>query len=102
MAAEDVSLDLARVRQHLDGKRGKEYWRSLEELAGTPAFQELLEREYPRQAGGWLEGVDRRQFLKLMGASLALAGLAGCSQQAPRERIHPYVRSPEEIVPGRP
>src|SRR6266545_7653783 len=58
--------------------RGQEYWRSLEELAQTEGFEELLESEFPRQAGGWLDGLDRRQFLRLMGASLALAGLTGC------------------------
>src|SRR4029077_9401973 len=48
-----------------------------------------------------LAAVDRRQFLKLMGASLALAGLGACTRQ-PAERIMPYVRAPEEIVPREP
>src|SRR5579862_2046070 len=79
------------------------YWRSLEELAQTPEFQELVEREYPGQAGEWTNSADRRQFLTLMAASLGLAGLGGCSPSAaPRERIVPYVRQPEEIVPGKP
>src|SRR5438045_8428778 len=63
-------------------------------------FEELLHREFPQHASEWDEGTDRRTFLKLMGASLALAGLAGCSYQPP-ETVVPYVRQPEEIVPGK-
>ncbi|HEX8335168.1 MAG TPA: TAT-variant-translocated molybdopterin oxidoreductase, partial [Pyrinomonadaceae bacterium] len=87
------------VRAKLENKRGREYWQSLEELAGTEEFDELLHREFPQHASEWDEGADRRTFLKLMGASLALAGLTGCSYQPP-ESIVPYVRQPEEIVPG--
>src|SRR5215469_2530326 len=98
-------LDLAAVRARLEGKRGREYWRSLDELASTPEFQDLLEREFPRQAIGWSEDEDsvagRRNFLKLMGASLALGGLAACTRQ-PTEHIMPYIRQPEELIPGRP
>ncbi|HYV34527.1 MAG TPA: TAT-variant-translocated molybdopterin oxidoreductase, partial [Gemmataceae bacterium] len=84
-------------------KTGQDYWRSLEELAQTPEFQELVEREYPGQAGEWTNPVSRRQFLTLMAASLGLAGLNGCSPTAaPQQTIVPYVRPPEEIVPGRP
>src|SRR5919205_1020452 len=88
------------VRAQLQEKRGREYWQSLEELAGTEEFDELLHREFPQHASEWDEGADRRTFLKLMGASLALAGLTGCSYQPP-ETIVPYVRQPEEIVPGK-
>jgi molybdopterin-containing oxidoreductase family iron-sulfur binding subunit len=98
-------LDLAAVRQRLDSASGREYWRSLEQLAGTPEFEDLLHREFPRQAIGWSEDENpaegRRNFLKLMGASLALAGLTGCTRQ-PTEHIVPYVRQPEELIPGRP
>ncbi len=88
------------VRAKLESKRGREFWQSLEELAGTAEFDELLHSEFPRQASEWDESTDRRTFLKLMGASLALAGLAGCSYQPP-ETIVPYVRQPEEMVPGK-
>ena len=84
---------------------GKEYWRCLEELADSEAFEELLRAEYPRQAAAWADSVDRRGFLKLMGASLALAGLSGCLSPAPAptdEKIVPYVKQPEEIIPGKP
>ena len=88
------------VRARLEQKRGREFWQSLEELAGTKEFEELLHREFPQHASEWDEGTDRRTFLKLMGASLALAGLSGCSYQPP-ESIVPYVRQPEEMVPGK-
>jgi molybdopterin-containing oxidoreductase family iron-sulfur binding subunit len=95
-------LDLAAIRERLAGLRGQQYWRSLEELADSEAFAELLEREFPRQASGWMGPISRRSFLKLMGASLALAGLTGCAVE-PREKIVPYVRGPDVIVvPGKP
>jgi molybdopterin-containing oxidoreductase family iron-sulfur binding subunit len=98
-------LDLAAVRARLQGAHGRDYWRSLDELAATPEFQDLMEREFPRQAVGWSEDEDpvkgRRNFLKLMGASLALAGLSACTRQ-PTEYITPYVRQPEDLIPGRP
>src|SRR5262249_50058231 len=76
-------------------------WRSLDELAGTPAFAEYLAEEFPREAARLAAAVDRREFLKLAGASLALAGLTACTKQ-PEERIVPYVRQPEHVVPGHP
>ncbi len=76
-------------------------WRSLEEWAGTPEFEEFVHREFPDRATEWTDPVSRRRFLTLMGASIALAGMQGCSQ-APPEKIVPYVRQPEEIVPGKP
>jgi MoCo/4Fe-4S cofactor protein with predicted Tat translocation signal len=79
---------------------GKQYWRSLEELADSPIFEEFVQREFPQQAEEWNDPVERRTFLKLMGASLALAGLSGCVIQPP-EKIVPYVKQPEEEIPGR-
>src|SRR5215813_12158068 len=83
-----------------EGKSKKAYWRSLEELVDAPEFREFVEREFPQQAEEWDNPVERRTFLKLMGASLALAGLSGCVYQPP-EKIVPYVKQPEEEVPGR-
>src|SRR5262249_27390426 len=101
MEESNTPLELAEVRQKLADARGPEYWRCLDELSQTPGFREMLEREFPRQAGEWTDPVSRRQFLKLMAASLALAGIQGCAQ-APRETIMPYVEQPEGITPGRP
>jgi len=94
-------LDLAAIRARLDGAPGPRYWRSLEELAETPEFQSFLHREFPENASEFTDPEGRRTFLKLMGASLALAGLSGCAKP-PEEKIVPYVRQPEEFVPGRP
>ncbi len=81
------------------GSGGTKYWRSLEELADAPEFREFVEREYPQQAEEWNDPFERRTFLKLMGASLALAGLSGCAFQPP-EKIVPYVTQPEG-TPGK-
>jgi MoCo/4Fe-4S cofactor protein with predicted Tat translocation signal len=95
-----VAVDLAAVRARLARTSGREFWRGLEELADSAEFAAYLHAEFPRQASV-LDTVGRRQFLKLMGASLALAGLNACTRQ-PAEKIVPYVRAPEEIVPGEP
>jgi MoCo/4Fe-4S cofactor protein with predicted Tat translocation signal len=95
------SLDLITIQAQLAEARGPHYWRSLEELANTAEFQDFLQREFPRQASEWPDAFSRRHFLKLMGASLALAGLTACSGQPP-EAIVPYVEAPEGFVPGTP
>jgi MoCo/4Fe-4S cofactor protein with predicted Tat translocation signal len=100
-----AKLTLADVRAKLDGKTGKRYWKNLDELADTPGFHEMLQEEFPRQANGaaneWVDAVSRRGFLKVMGASFALAGLAGCTKQ-PDEPIFPYVKQPEDLILGKP
>jgi molybdopterin-containing oxidoreductase family iron-sulfur binding subunit len=96
-------IDLNEIRARLAGTRGKQYWRSLEELAETTAFKEFLHREFPKGAAELNEPLSRRTFLKLMGASLALAGLGGCAAEPPREKIVPYVGQPDPaITPGKP
>jgi MoCo/4Fe-4S cofactor protein with predicted Tat translocation signal len=96
------ALDLKTVQEKLSAAQGPQYWRSLEELAAKPEFEELLHREFPRQASEWVgDNVSRRNFLQLMSASLALAGLSGCTKM-PTQKIVPYVRQPEEMVLGRP
>jgi MoCo/4Fe-4S cofactor protein with predicted Tat translocation signal len=98
---ETTGMRLEAARERLTGARGPQYWRSLEELSSEPGFTEMLEREFPRQAGEWTDPVSRRGFLKLMSASLALAGLSACTKQ-PEEAIVPYVQQPEDLVPGKP
>src|ERR1700742_568298 len=97
----DRPLDLASVRAKLGAKTGKQYWRTLDELADDPHFDELMHREFPRHASEWDESVDRRNFLKLMGASLAFAGMAGCKSNE-QESIIPYVKQPDGMVLGKP
>lgn len=80
--------------------KGREFWRSLDELADDPAFHERVQREFPSAVEAIVDPVERRTFLKLMGASLGLAGVTACTKQ-PAEKIVPYVRQPEEIVPGK-
>jgi molybdopterin-containing oxidoreductase family iron-sulfur binding subunit len=80
--------------------KAKKYWRSLEELADAPEFREFVTREYPQHAEEWDDPVERRTFLKLMGASMALAGLSGCVFQPP-EKVVPYVTQPEHGTPGK-
>ena len=99
--AELAPLDLAAARERLQSRGGAAYWRSLEELAETPEFGELLDREFPRFASEWPDGVSRRNFLQLAAASLGLAGLTACTRQ-PIEKIVPYVRQAEEFLPGKP
>jgi molybdopterin-containing oxidoreductase family iron-sulfur binding subunit len=94
-------LDLSGLRRRLADSTGRTYWKSLEELARAPQFLEYLHREFPEQASSFDDPEGRRDFMKMMGASLALAGLTGCTRQ-PEEKIVPYVKPPEEVVPGRP
>jgi MoCo/4Fe-4S cofactor protein with predicted Tat translocation signal len=94
-------MSLAAVREELKPAKGKRYWRSVDELADTAEFQEAVEREFPGAAQEWVDPVSRRGFMKLMGASMALAGLAGCTKQ-PEEPIYPYVKAPEDLILGKP
>src|ERR1700742_3383251 len=79
---------------------GKQYWRSLNELEDTPSFREFVEREFPQHASEWFGG-SRRTFLKIMGASMALAGLAGC-RRWPVENLAPYAHRPAGRMDGVP
>jgi MoCo/4Fe-4S cofactor protein with predicted Tat translocation signal len=100
-AVNAAPMSLAQVREELKGTKGKRYWRSIDELANTDEFQAAVEREFPAAAQEWVDPVSRRGFMKLMGASMALAGLAGCTKQ-PNEPIYPYVKAPEDLILGKP
>jgi len=91
---------ISTIRARLGGKSGRALWRSLEEHSQTKDFQAFLDAEFPSIAPMAAE-IDRRSLLKVMGASLALAGLSGCSGE-PDEEALPYVRSPEFVIPGNP
>jgi MoCo/4Fe-4S cofactor protein with predicted Tat translocation signal len=90
----------SRITTH-DSRQRSAFWRTLEERAEDPTFQERLYNEFPTEIESIVDPVERRTFLRLMGASLALAGVTACTRQPP-EKIVPYVRQPEEIVPGKP
>jgi MoCo/4Fe-4S cofactor protein with predicted Tat translocation signal len=100
-SAANAPVSLATLRTRLNGKSGKAYWRSLEELAESDEFYEALHREFPENASEWNDPVGRRRFMRLMGASLALAGLTACTKQ-PTEYFAPYAKQPEEVTLGRP
>src|SRR5262249_42785426 len=96
-------IRLPMIDDRLPSPTSREYWRSLEEFAATPEFLDLMEREFPEQASNWHDPVSRRNFLTVMGASLALGGVAGCNTREPAVKIVPYVHKPDPItVPGKP
>ena len=96
-----VPINIQAVRARLEQQGGPQVWRSLEAVAETTEFKDYLHREFPTNASEWLDPVGRRSFMKLMSASMALAGVTACTVQ-PTELIVPYVRQPEEVIPGRP
>ncbi len=81
-----------------DIQSGKNYWRSLEELADTDEFREQLDNEFPGGIDAPVSGMTRRRFLQVMSASIALVSLAGC--RWPEEKIMPYAARPEGVDPG--
>lgn len=94
-------VDLGALRRKLAQQKGPAYWRSLDELAETPAFIEYLKNEFPRFVDSAMATFDRRRFLQLMAASLALGGLGGCGRETNQRQLWPYVVQPPGIVPGR-
>nr|HMT09431.1 TAT-variant-translocated molybdopterin oxidoreductase [Pyrinomonadaceae bacterium] len=100
MSSTEIKPSFAALRDSILAKNGKQYWRSLEEHADTPEFREFISQEYPHEIEEWDSGLSRRNFVKVMGASLALAGLSGCVIQPP-EKIVPYVQDPVGQLPGK-
>ena len=101
MVSKDSTSNFALLRDKILQQNGKKYWRSVEEFVDAPEFEEFVKEEYPAHAEEWDSSLSRRNFVKIMGASLAFAGLSGCVIQ-PAEKIVPYVRQPEGLVPGKP
>jgi molybdopterin-containing oxidoreductase family iron-sulfur binding subunit len=83
-----------------ESPNGERWWRSLRERDPSPDFEEALARELPEGIAEPPEGLARRDFFRVMGASMALAGVAACRR--PNEKILPYSRQPEELIPGVP
>jgi len=96
-----MPMDLDAIRARQKAADAPRLWRGLEELAETPEHRAFLEHEFPHDPAQETEGVPRRDVLKWMAASAALAGLSGCTKM-PDQKIVPYVRAPEEIIPGKP
>ncbi len=83
---------------------GRQYWRGLDELAGTPEFKQWLEREFPEGASELNDPVSRRHFVKIMSASFMLAGLglAGTGCRKPEEKLLPFGKAVDGYVHGKP
>src|SRR6478672_488112 len=98
----NLDAELARWNHRL-AAGDRRYWRSLEELADSDAFEQLVKQEFPQQADVWPDALSRRRFLALMAASFALGGIGGCSvRPAPAAKIVPYTKPQERLTPGRP
>ena len=95
------SIDPAALRAKLAASGGKRFWQSFEELSETKEYRTFLENEFPANDENANGEFNRRDILKLMAASAAMAGLSACTK-LPTERIVPYVKPPEEIIPGKP
>ncbi len=100
MTVSPAPLDLDRLRRRLAGTRGREYWRSLEEVARDPELAGPMEGAFSRPGDSLDNGFNRRRLLQLMAASVALGGLSGCGPEADRGQLAPYVKAPPGIVPG--
>jgi len=99
--SERPDIEIAALR--LAGSEGNapRFWRGLEELADTTEFRDHKENEFPHGANDPEAKLNRRELMKVMAASAAFAGLTGCTK-LPTQKIVPYVRQPEQIVPGKP
>src|ERR1700730_5442034 len=94
-------VNIAALRHATTDGNTPRFWRSLDELAGTPEFRDHAENEFPHGANDPGATLNRRELMKVMAASAAFAGLTGCTK-LPTQRIVPYVRQPEQIIPGKP
>jgi MoCo/4Fe-4S cofactor protein with predicted Tat translocation signal len=95
-------MDLAAIRARVEGEAGQRFWRSLEELAETPEYQAYLAHEFPNDPAKEPGGMNRRDALKLMAASAALAGLTACTKLPPEKIVSYSQQPPEEFIPGKP
>src|SRR5579862_6632953 len=94
-------VDLAALRITASDGRVPRFWRGMEEIANTPEFRDHKENEFPHGSNDPDAKLNRRELMKVMAASAAFAGLSGCTK-LPTQKIVPYVRQPEQIVPGKP
>ncbi len=92
---------MIQLSENSENIQGQRYWKSLDDLADTPGFRSWVENEFPEGAS-FIDGVQRRGFLKVMAASFGLAGLGMTGCRRPEHAILPHGRSPEELIPGVP
>ncbi len=100
----DVHIPISQVTRVSKGASSAKpkFWRSLDELTDSEDIKVWLHREFPEKASEFTDPDGRRQFLQLMGASVALAGLSSACTRQPAEAIVPYVKAPEQFIPGKP
>jgi MoCo/4Fe-4S cofactor protein with predicted Tat translocation signal len=96
----NARFDLDVVRRRIAQRGARRFWASIDELLDEARFRTLLTAEFP-SAADVISDPQRRHMLKLMGASLLLAGLGGCSDNRSEQAL-PYVNQPENVVPGIP
>ncbi|MBX7220520.1 MAG: TAT-variant-translocated molybdopterin oxidoreductase [Blastocatellia bacterium] len=101
MNDQNQKLTYATLRTKLDGHKGRTFWKSIDEVVDSDDFLAAVEQEYPSQSALLGDPINRRKFMKIMGASFALAGLTACGVAAPEDKIVPYVKAPENMVPGK-
>ena len=99
-SANSPAVDYDALRARLAGQSGPAYWRSLDDLANGHIIDEAVHKEFPSSVTDTLDPVSRRNFMKVMGASVMLAGLANCARQ-PDEKVVGYVNQPENLIPGK-
>ena len=95
-------LDRAAVQAQIRQTSGPEYWRSLEELAGTPEFRRCCTANFRKAPRSGSTRSRAAASCKVDGRFAGLAGMTGCVPSLPLEPIVPYVRQPEDVIPGRP
>ena len=103
MSSKDRHINFTLLRDRVLARAersGKNYWRTLDEMTDAPEFEEFVAREFPQHAEEWHDPLERRAFMKIMGASLALAGLTGCAIQ-PTELAIPAVKPDPQQKPGK-
>lgn len=90
----------------LNKQDGSKIWRSLGEKEGEARFDEALDREFLDGAAQMEteeeREMSRRSFVKLMGASSAIAGMGLAACRRPEKLIVPFADSPEWSIPGKP
>src|SRR4029077_13825507 len=94
-------VDNSALRKAASGGETPRFWRGREEIEDTPEFRNHKENEFPHGTNDPEAKLDRRDLLKVMAASAAFAGLSGCTK-LPTQKIGPYVRQPEQIIPCEP
>ena len=76
------------------------YWKSIDQLENSPEARAWVEREFPARASE--PDFNRRDFMKLMSASMAFAGVGvlGSGCRKPEQKIYPFSKLPDDYIHG--